>query len=84
MVAHEYGHHLQNLEGILKPGSGAGAEGTALRTELMADCLAGVWANNAAGIKKQTKAKLRNHICRTPSQERFHIRDALVEQGLDR
>lgn len=49
VVAHEYGHHLQNLEGILKPGSGAGAEGTAVRTELMADCLAGVWANNAAG-----------------------------------
>jgi hypothetical protein len=49
VVAHEYGHHVQALLGILDQARGAGAGGSAVRVELMADCFAGVWANNAAG-----------------------------------
>ncbi|HEX7196599.1 MAG TPA: neutral zinc metallopeptidase [Candidatus Limnocylindria bacterium] len=47
VLAHEYGHHVQNLLGLLSAGRDAGAEGGAVRTELQADCFAGVWGGNA-------------------------------------
>jgi predicted metalloprotease len=47
VAAHEYGHHMQNVLGLLDAGRDAGAEGGAVRTELMADCFAGVWGAHA-------------------------------------
>lgn len=54
VIAHEVGHHVQNLLGILPKvqrlqQSVGGSESNRLqvRVELQADCLAGVWANHA-------------------------------------
>jgi uncharacterized protein len=48
VLGHEYGHHVQDLAGNLDTASGeTGAQGRSVRTELQADCLAGVWAHHA-------------------------------------
>lgn len=51
VIAHEVGHHVQNLLGLLPKVQAAEeqnpdrANDLSVRTELMADCFAGVWAN---------------------------------------
>lgn len=53
IIAHEAGHHIQNLLGILdkarqmqeQAGSKAQANAIQVRVELQADCLSGVWVN---------------------------------------
>lgn len=54
VIAHEVGHHVQNLMGIMDKadqirGSGSQTQANAMsvRMELQADCFAGVWAKNA-------------------------------------
>ncbi|HEY7541971.1 MAG TPA: neutral zinc metallopeptidase [Methylomirabilota bacterium] len=54
VIAHEVGHHVQNLLGIAERVQAAQgrrgrteANGLQVRMELQADCFAGVWANNA-------------------------------------
>ena len=54
VIAHEVGHHIQNLEGTLDKSQASQArvsksEGNAIQVgvELQADCYAGVWAANA-------------------------------------
>ena len=54
VIAHEVGHHVQNLLGILPKVRSAQqgidkveANRLQVRVELQADCLAGIWANRA-------------------------------------
>jgi len=63
VIAHEVGHHVQNLLGIAERihtarNGRSQAEGNALqvRMELQADCLAGVWASNAQRARQILEA----------------------------
>ncbi|HVO06884.1 MAG TPA: neutral zinc metallopeptidase, partial [Burkholderiaceae bacterium] len=44
VLAHEVGHHVQNLLGLTDGSASRGANGSSVAIELQADCLAGVWA----------------------------------------
>jgi len=52
VLAHEFGHHVQNLVGTMRQvqggGQGTGPKSPGVRLELQADCFAGAWFNHAA------------------------------------
>jgi predicted metalloprotease len=60
VIAHEVGHHVQNLIGVFhkvdearrRGASLQGASGLSVRQELQADCFAGVWANQSQERKQ--------------------------------
>lgn len=54
VIAHEYGHHVENLLGVLgQVRTQKGPKSDAVKVELMADCLAGMWAGRAAQTEDQ-------------------------------
>lgn len=74
VVAHEWGHHIQNLQGVFRTHDTrqTGEQGTGVRSELQADCYAGVWMHWASTTPDPTTGV---PYLRTPTDE--EVRGAL-------
>ncbi len=93
VLAHEYGHHVQNLLGTSdRVGNATGATSGSVRLELQADCYAGVWANHAttvpdAGgqvlITEITDADLQNAVQTAAAIGDDYIQATLAGQQVD-
>ncbi|MCK6545377.1 neutral zinc metallopeptidase [Myxococcota bacterium] len=63
VIAHEVGHHIQNLIGSTRLGvSGETKNQVSVRVELQADCLAGVWGHSARASLEITDEDLREAL----------------------
>ncbi|WP_347346188.1 neutral zinc metallopeptidase [Microbacterium sp.] len=73
VLAHEYGHHVQRITGIMDryPNNGTGPTSNGVRTELQADCFAGAWV---AAMAQQTD---QNGVPFLQEPTEQQIRDAL-------
>jgi predicted metalloprotease len=77
VLAHEYGHHVQHIAGIMDqhPSNGTGPESNGVRMELQADCFAGAWVGD------MTEQRDENGVpyLRAPTQQQ--IADAIDAAG---
>ena len=70
VLAHEYGHHIQNLLGTMgRVRTQQGPRSDAVRLELQADCYAGMWAGSATGTEDSQGAVLISDLSRQDVEE---------------
>jgi predicted metalloprotease len=82
VLAHEYGHHIQNLLGTMsKVRTQQGPHSDSVRLELQADCYAGMWARSATTTEDENGVVLIQDLTQQDVQQAI---DAATAVGDDR
>ena len=88
VIAHEYGHHIQNLLGTnakAEQGAQQGANSASVRLELQADCYAGTWAFHATETKdKEGDAVLFKSITEADINEAIEAAEAIGDDTIQK
>lgn len=86
VLAHEYGHHIQDILGLLDKAQQdpQGEESGSVRTELQADCFAGVWASYADGTRTTDGVKITPLLEKLTSSDIDSALSAAAAVGDDR
>jgi uncharacterized protein len=82
VLAHEYGHHIQNLLGTMgRVKTQQGPHSDSVKLELQADCYAGMWAHSATTTEDENGVVLITDLTQQDVQEAI---DAATAVGDDR
>jgi predicted metalloprotease len=90
VLAHEYGHHVQDLLGTeaqvrrQQQRDPDGANEMSVRMELQADCYAGAWAKNATGTTDASGQRIFTSITQRDIQEGLDTAAAIGDDAIQR
>ncbi|WP_416395955.1 MULTISPECIES: neutral zinc metallopeptidase [unclassified Curtobacterium] len=84
VVAHEWGHHVQQLQGTFAntDRSGTGASSGSVRVELQADCYAGAWVGDAATTKDADGRTFFEPITRSQVEDALSAASAVGDDSI--
>lgn len=84
VVAHEWGHHVQQLQGTFAntDRSGTGASSGSVRVELQADCYAGAWVGDAATTKDADGRTFFEPITRSQIEDALSAASAVGDDSI--
>ncbi|WP_022924028.1 neutral zinc metallopeptidase [Serinicoccus marinus] len=84
VLAHEYGHHIQNYTGALQYSQQdpRGPESGAVRVELQADCFAGAWAGNASRTQDEEGQLLLEELSREDVESALSAASAVGDDSI--
>jgi predicted metalloprotease len=83
VLAHEYGHHIQNLMGTMsKVKTQQGPRSDAVRLELQADCYAGMWARSAPQTMDGNGDQLIAEITQQDAREAIKAAEAVGDDRI--
>ena len=83
VLAHEYGHHIQNLLGTMsRVRTQQGPDSDAVRLELQADCYAGMWAAAAPQATDEDGNQIISEITETDISEAIAAAEAVGDDRI--